>query len=427
MIGFGSIMARPVDASVREVTPPWVRLRAALIASMPLALRVFVLWLATRIGYVAVTYMANAIHLFQSDPRALIFGGIHSWDRWDTNWYLIIARYGYQSRTSANFFPLYPAAVGVVSWLLGHGASAVYGTFRLLVAIGLSNLGLLVGLYAVARLSELDAEAEDDRAGTRAAWILLAYPFAMAFAAPLAEGFFLAFAALSLLLARQGRWYAVILPALLAGLTRPFGLVLVAPLAWEYARQHGWWKRPPTRPTRAGLWSLVKCAVVVAAAPAGLFIYLGYLYVRFGDFLLPFHDQLTLWHHVSMPPWSTAQVVFHNLMANVTSGVDSFLLPVEVVLWISFALITIAGIRRTPFAYTLFMAGMLYVDIAAPINNFPDILTGTTRYLASAIPVFLILARWTRRQQWLETVLICSGMMLQGTIMVGIFQARLSA
>jgi hypothetical protein len=418
-------MAESVDAPVREATRGQVARRAVadrLAASGPLLGKVFALWLATRLGYLAVTYLATAMHLYEPGP-GVPHGMIFSWERWDTNWYLIISRLGYIDKVSANFFPLYPAAMGWVSWLLGDGSGPIYphpDRLRLLVGIGLSNVALLVGLYAVARLAEHDAAPGDERAGVRAAWILLAYPFAMAFTAPLAEAFFLAFAALSFLFARQGRWYAAVVPAFLAGLTRPFGVVLVAPLAWEYGRQHGWWRWPPSRPT---LGALAQGAMVAGAAAVGTGIYLTYLYVRFGDFLLPLHDQLSLWNHVSMPPWKTAALVVHNL----TSGVDTFLLPVETALVVSFALITLIGIRRTPFAYTLYMAGLLYLDTAAPLTIFPDLLNGTTRYLASAIPVFLILGRWSARRSWLETLLICAGMMVQGTVMVAIFQGKLSA
>lgn len=414
---------------MEELDPHRKRLRAALtdrlVASMPLAQRVFVLWLATRIGYVGVTYLTNTLHLLQPGPQVYT-GMIFSWDHWDTNWYLLISRLGYFSKTSANFFPLYPATVGWVSWLFGHGSGPIWpqpDRLRLLVAIGLSNLALLVGLYAIARLAELDADPDDHRAGVRAAWILLAYPFAMAFTEPLAEGYLLAFAALALLLARQGCWYSAAVAAILAGLTRPVAVILVAPLLWEYARQHGWWRWPPGRPGLPSLRPLAMGAAVAVAAPLGMGIYFTYLYYRFGDFLLPLHDQLKIWGHASLLPWETVRLVVQNL----ASGVDTFLLPVEVGLIIGFGLITLVSIRRIPFAYTLYMAGLLYLVTAAPLTNFSDVLIGATRYLAGSIPVFLILARWSARRPWLQTGLISVGIMLQGAIMVAYFQNRLPA
>jgi hypothetical protein len=404
-------------ASRRETLANW------LVRSLPLFQRVFLLWLGTRVAYLALTYMANALHLFQAGPQ--VPGGmIFSWERWDTNWYLIISRVGYQIKPEGNFFPLYPATIGWVSWLLGDGSGPIYpqpDRLRVLVAIGLSNLGLLAGLYAVARLAELDAEPGDDRAGTRAAWIMLAYPFAMAWTAPLAEGFFLAFTALALLFARKGRWYAAAVPALLAGLTRPVALILVAPLAWEYARQQGWWERLPPRPSLAGIRNVVLGAVVAGAAPAGMCIFFTYLYVRFGDFLLALHTQEK--YHVAWPLWRTAGRVMHNLL----TIPDTFLLPTESFLIVLFALIIVVSIRRIPFAYMLYMAGLLYLVTAAPVTFVPDVLVGATRYLAGAIPVFLIVARWAGRRPWLETLVISTGMMLQGAITIGIFQYKLSA
>jgi hypothetical protein len=347
-----------------------------------------------------------------------------SWERWDTNWYLIISRIGYQVKPEGNFFPLYPSAIGGISWLLGDGSGPIWpqpDRLRTTVAIGLSNLGLLVGLYAVARLAELDAEKGDQRAGPRAAWIMLAYPFAMAWTAPLAEGFFLAFSALALLFARRGRWYAAALPAFLAGLTRPVAVILVAPLAWEYGRQQGWWGRRPSWPTLSGIRKVATGMVVVAAAPAGMCVYFAYLYRRFGDFLLPLHTQQL--YHVALPPWQTARIVIHNLLRIR----DNFLLPTESFLLVLFTGIVIVSIRRVPFAYTLYMAGLLYLVTAAPVTFVPDVLTGATRYLAGAIPVFLIVARWAGRRPWIETLVISTGIMLQGAITIAIFQYKLSA
>ena len=41
------------------------------------------------------------------------------WARWDSEWYLAIARSGYHDVTSAAFYPLYPAVVGGLGRVLG--------------------------------------------------------------------------------------------------------------------------------------------------------------------------------------------------------------------------------------------------------------------------------------------------------------------
>lgn len=398
----------------------WRRILA--LRPSPLARSVFVAWLATRAGYVLITYMANKLHLFPTNTTNLP-GWILSWQRWDVNWYLIVSRLGYDRPQGANFFPLFPGAMGGISWLLGDGSGPIWpqpDRIRVLVGLGLSNLGLLVGLYAIARLANLDRPPEDEDAGVRAVWITLAYPFAVSWTAPMAEGLFLAFAALTFWLARTGRWYAAAFVAFLAALTRPLAIALILPLAWEFARQQGWLRLPSrTLLSMTGVRRLAKGTVVVGAVPLGFSLFFGYLYVRFGDFLLPLHTQMRYWGHVSMPQWRTFQIAVHRLLTIQDTG----LLATEIVLVVTATLIVIVRIRRLPVAYTLYMAGLLYLITAAPVPTLIDLMTGPTRYLASAIPIFLVLTSWTARRSGLQMSLIAVGMILQGALTIAWFQS----
>jgi hypothetical protein len=289
----------------------------------------------------------------------------------------------------------------------------------MLVGLGLSNLGLLVGLYAIARLANLDRSPEDEGAGVRAVWITLAYPFAVSWTAPMAEGLFLAFAALTLWLARSGRWYAAGLSAFLAALTRPLAVALILPLAWEFAHQQGWLRLPSrSQLSTTAVQRLAKGVVIVGAVPFGFSLFFGYLYVRFGDFLL-LHTQMQYWGHVSMPQWRTFQIAVHRLLTIQDTG----LLATEIGLVVTATLIVVVNIRRLPVAYTLYMAGLLYLVTAAPVPTLIDLMTGPTRYLAGAIPIFLVLTSWSARRPGLQMSLIAVGMILQGALTIAWFQS----
>lgn len=400
-------------------------------SSRPLIRRVFVAWIVTRAAYIILTYAANLLSLFPKHPG--LYGMVQTWQRWDVNWFLIVSRHGYPNAATANFFPLFPATMGAISWLLGDGSAPtathvlpgnVVGPpdrVRMLVGLGLTNIALLVGLYAIARLAELGSERGDAGASMRAVWITLAYPFAWSWTAPYAEGFFLAFAALTLLWARQGRWYLAALVALLAGLTRSLAAILIVPLVWEFARQRDWLKRV-SRHTPFS-WRAVRSAVpgvvVAAAVPAGMSLFFGYLYLRFHDFLLPLHTQLKFWDHRPMAQWTSFWIAFQYLFKYGASG--NGLLAVDLALIIGSALIIIVAVRQVPLSYTLYMVGFLYLITAAPFIYDRDIFTGTPRYLASAIPIFLILAQWSGTRPWLEKSLIAGGFMLQAVFTVGFF------
>jgi hypothetical protein len=371
---------------------------------------VLLLWLATRLGYMAITFLATTLHLYQMPAE--FTGLVLSWERWDAGWYMSISRLGYFSPQSINFFPLYPATVGATSWLLGHGSGPVWpqpDKLRLLVAMGWSNLALLVALLALAHLAEFESNIRESYAGIRAAQMALAFPFAMAWTIAYAEGFFFALAALTLLFARQGRWYAAAATAFLAGLDRPVAVILILPLAWEYGRQQGW------------RWPLIRGAVVVSAVPLALLAYCTYAYLRFGNFFLPIRSQFTYWHHISMPQWQTLKIAMTRISSRPQ---DASLLALEVVLLTLCAILVLVNIRRVPFLYTLYMAGLIYLATAAPVPSQYDLLWGTGRYLAQAIPIYLIAASQMARRPWLETPVVSGAMLLQGALLIALFQGK---
>jgi hypothetical protein len=393
-------------------------LRQKLVGALPWMRAVFLVWLATRIGYVLLTYLATVLHLYPAVPQ--FSGFILSWQRWDANWYVLISRTGYTTGQSTNFFPLYPMSIRAVAWLLGDGAGPIFpqpDKLRLIVGMALSNLGLLVGLYAIARLALHERGTGDGDAGVRAARITLAYPFAIAWTIAYAEGFFLAFAGLTLLFARRGRWYPAAVAAALAGLTRPLAVILVLPLAWEYGRQHGWWQRRP-QVTPGGV---LQGLVVVGSAPIAMAAYFGYGAWRFGQFLLPGRTQFTYWHHVAWPPWQTFGTALHRM---VHLPATSNLLTTEVFLIGLFALITLVTIRRVPFAFTLYTVALLYLAIASPVPSQTDLIWGSSRYLAQAIPIYLIVAGWAARRPWLDTLVASVGFLVQGAVAVALFQGK---
>jgi hypothetical protein len=407
----GDRLARVTDAVRTRVTE-----------ALPLLGTVFGLWLLTRLGYVLVTYLAGVLQLSPVPPPLQPPGftdAILRWQRWDVNHYLIVSRVGYSEPGEANFFPLYPLSVGAVSWLLGDGSAPGFPTpdkLRLVVGMALSNLGLLVGLYAIARLAQVEGGRDGRGAASRAVRFALAYPFAIAFAVAYAEGFFLAFAALALLCARRGHWAGAALAAALGGLTRPIALILVLPLLWEYGRQHGWWARLG----RPSWGQLARGAVIAGAAPAAMCVYFTYLWVRFGDFLLPLHTQQRYFGHVTMPQWRTFGIAIKRLVTTQGTG----LLLFDVALVALFTAIVLLRIRRAPFAYTLYMAGLLFMTSISPTPSQADLLWGTGRYLGLAIPIYLALAEWSGRRPWLDTIWFTTGMTVQGAMTIALFQGK---
>src|SRR5947209_9397097 len=147
--------------------------------------------------------------------------------RWDSAWYLDIARHGYPSSFSVHhglsrfaFFPLVPALVRIVAtvtWL-------PYGVAGLLVSFLTGGLAV----YAVWRL--VDELAGRD-AANRAACLLAVFPGAFALTFVYSEGALIAGAAGCLLALRRRAWVVAGLCGAVATASRPTGIVIVAACA----------------------------------------------------------------------------------------------------------------------------------------------------------------------------------------------------
>jgi hypothetical protein len=188
--------------------------------------------------------------------------------RWDAQWYLEIARHGYHWNGDPHlqqpvvFFPLLPVAMHVGRFVAG---------------VHLLNGGLLAALCAFfAALVYLYRVAEPiagERAARLAVWALAAYPFAVYFAAPYTEAFYLLGCLAAFFHLDRDQWRAAAVWGLLVGLSRPNGFLLAIPLA-----------------TIAGARVAERCTlhagglVAAAAAPvAGAAAYSIYLYAVVGD------------------------------------------------------------------------------------------------------------------------------------------------
>ncbi|OKI09829.1 hypothetical protein A6A06_04115 [Streptomyces sp. CB02923] len=170
-------------------------------------------------------------------------------NQWDSRWYLGIADHGYAyafdehglNESNLAFFPLYPVLVKAVAWVT-PGSRASVG---LVVAGGCALLAAW-GIFAVGE------RLHGARTGTVLAVLWGATPVAAVQWMGYTESLFTALVAWSLYAVLSGRWVSAGALCLLAGLTRPTGLALVAAVCGSAA---------------VALWRLRRAAV---PAPAPL-------------------------------------------------------------------------------------------------------------------------------------------------------------
>src|SRR5271155_3781062 len=161
---------------------------------------------------------SNALTENLPAPHGLHYALLGIWERFDTLWFLRIAEHGYDRPMAVIFYPLYPAAIRLVSGLMPATTAA------LMVSMGaafFSFWGLLrlagSGLSEVGRLRML--------------LLVCVWPTSFVLFAGYADSLTLALVVWAVILGREARWEAATACGLLAGVARPTGGLGVVPLA----------------------------------------------------------------------------------------------------------------------------------------------------------------------------------------------------
>lgn len=385
------------------------------------------LWAGTRLAFVVVTYFAVVLasqYTMKGLNRGWLFGGgvpsahafLTAWGQWDYGWFSGIAGHGYTQQSSA-FFPLYPALMHVGFVLITHlGKSPP--TALLESGLVISNLAALIAFIATWLL--IRTASDDDRVARLTVLFMVAFPYAFFLAAPYSESLFLAAVAISLLCARKGYWLPSVAAAYLAGLTRSTAVVLVLPLVWEFARQHGWFGVGRWRMGwgTVGRWmELGLGLVVLLAVPAAIATYMLYLARTFHDPLAFVHaESLPGWTRRVVPPWQTVGLFLGHLEAQPRFGFWQLLIGFEGLLILAFGVATILAVRYIPASFVLFAAGVVTLILITPVTNYVDPFLGVGRYLLVAFPVFFAMAKLSVGRPTLSSATLFGGVLLQGVL-----------
>jgi hypothetical protein len=305
----------------------------------------------------------------------LVFG---TFDQWDAEWFLRIARDGYDE-VSAAFFPLYPALVSLL------GSSLVWGTLLSLVAAGL-------GAWCI---SEIAREKLGDEGARDTVLVLALFPTAFVFTAVYSDGLFLFLSAASFLAAERSRPWLAGVAGGLAVATRFMGLALLPALAYLL------WPR-----SLRGSWRLAPLLLL----PAALGAYAVYLDREVGDALAFTNAQSSGWERelVTLGPisglWMAFEAGGHGALEILRDlprtgiGSPGYPQPLQVSLWnaahlvflVPVAWLTWVAWRRLGPALGLYAATTLLVILSVPSEGFP--LVSMPRFVLTDFPVLIALA-----------------------------------
>ncbi len=294
--------------------------------------------------------------------------GADIWARWDSEWYLLIAERGYDvgdalvdlpiaydAADATGFFPLYPFAIRCLAPITGNIGAGIL----------ISNLTLLVSLLLILGLArDLWGPGFGTQAGEAAAAALLLFPATVFHSAVYAESVFLMLSLAAVRCAHRDRFVWSGLWAMLAALTRPFGVLLSIPIAIE------WWQ---SRHRSRWGW------LTIAAIAAGIGLYMLFCYGLFGDALAFVHRQGRWRGALGFPGlafirwWQAGPTL---------SGAHSSTIELAAALCVLAAIPS--AFRRLPRSFALYLTAGVLVPLSSSLWSF-------TRIASTLFPIYLLI------------------------------------
>lgn len=345
-------------------------------------------WLLPTLVYLAVRVVGLAVLARFAQLRGMNLGDVLS--SWDGRWMLAIAQYGYGGvpaiqtdarglhlpETAYAFFPGYPYLVRVVAelpfvspFVAGITVNVVLGA---VAAVGAARLTAYCARTIAARRG--DGVPAQTRAGLIAVVLFAAAPMGIVLSMAYTEALFCALAVWALVGVVEHRWVLAGVCALLVGLTRPTGIVVIAVvmLAAVLARRDG---------PRA--WA------AIVLSPLGYLGYLGFVWFKTGSPMGWFRIQTDGWG--TQFDWGAA--TFHFVNDSLLNSGEVAPVATAWVVLATLGLLVVALYSRLPWPVTLY--GVLVV---ASIVLSSGLMMSRARLLLPAfvllIPVAYAMSRW---------------------------------
>jgi hypothetical protein len=302
-------------------------------------------------------------------------GWFSIWQRFDANWYTMIADTGYGSiKGDDHFPPLFPVLIRILNPLFGSAFLT----------------GLLISqaatLFAVKLLYDLFLEWGNPTLAKRSTSFFLIYPTSFFMFSAYSESLFLVAALLSLRDMRKRSWAWAGFWAFCAILTRLQGAALVIPMLYLM-----WLDRPFLR--KFGHWF----GLAIAALGGLFYIFLRSTQVTEGA--VPFVE--SEWHARLVPPWETYGYAIQTLLSGRFTFIDALNWFVATL----FIILLIIGWRKIPLAYSLYVACSLLIILIRIVETQP--LISMSRYSLTLFPSFFMFGL-AGENPWLRRLLLYS-------------------
>jgi hypothetical protein len=331
-------------------------------------------WVASRAGVAVLTWAA--MWLVVDAPAGRVAPWLGSWQRWDADLYVKVARFGYLG------FPRHYSDRGIVAFFPGEPLAlrAVHAVVRNWAGAGLlvSAVAGAVACVALARIGALEGETAT---GTRAALFLVLSPMAVFLAAGYSESLFLAFALPSWLAARRGRWGWASALAAVSVLVRVTGVFLALALLtqWLVGASRRWRDLP-----------LLLAPLLVTAG------YIVYLHHLTGDWMAWPHAQQEEWGRSLTAPWTAWSTTWRSAFGGGQAPAYAWSFRAEMVSVVIGVVLTVVLLARRRWAETVYVGGQ--VAALATSSFYLSVARATLLWW----PLWVLLAGAAAHRRWVQ-------------------------
>lgn len=364
-------------------------------ANTSIFVRVLLIFALTRAAFYVAAFAGSWLLPVADEPAMVGVNARRSiamhW-RWDAIYYYNIAVGGYEPGGTTAFFPLYPLLVRVLSFVLaGFQSPTAFPiqeaqTAPLVAGILVAHAATLIAFLLLFVLTR-DVTG-DDATAERTVLYAAIYPWAYHYATPYTEGLFLATTVGAFLAMRRKRWLLAGVLIALASATRVVGILLVAPLVVEMARE---WRRGTLQggSLRAGIAGL-------CVAPAGVAAFMGYLWWRIGEPLAFMRAQEEWDRERTFPLTTLYRGINYAIHRGWTAEADVY---ARGVIHLFFALailvVVLVSVKRWPVSWVVYGGLLFAVVLSSPVEGSYT-MHDLGRHLMVLFPVFVTLGRWGR-------------------------------
>ena len=327
---------------------------------------------------------------------------LSTWCRWDSAHYLNIAQNGYAGAIENGehlflvFYPLYPFMLRLFTIFTGNLQAA-----GILIAMICFPIGCLY-LYRVTK------EEYGPESAYMAVKLLCLFPFSFFYGAVLTESLFLVIIAPFFYYLKRHRWGIVTLLGFFACLCKNQGLLLCFAILFELLSSERFLERVKEKDIAGIIKKILLPGLFCMMMILGFVVYLGINYMVDKDPFKFLYFQKYHWNNYMIPIWKTIAYLVKNTVDTwYTSNGMILWMPEVLLIFLYLAAIIYAFKSKMKPAYTAYLIASFLLTYSS------SWLVSAGRYTLSALPLFMLMAEWTKKHpKWKGAIPICSALLL---------------